>query len=412
MPLDRLLAPAIELAEHGFPIDQRQAEIIGSLAALWAQYPESAKSFMPLGRPPRAGEILVLPGVAAGLRAVAEGGAPAFYSGPIAATIVAALEAGGSRYTVAEFAAHQAELYEPIRARYRGHDILETRPVSQGVVVLEALNLLDGFELTAPLDPAAIHLQVEAVRLAFADRLRYVGDPRFVESRVETLVSREFAARRRAAIDPRRAGPAESADHFDLDGDTTSFVVADAAGWAVSFIHSISATGGSGFSAGGILLNNRIARGFSLEPGHPNELAGGKRTQHTLNCWQIHRGGRPVYIGGTPGGDGQPQWNVQVICDLLDYGMNVQQATEWPRWMAYPATDPATMANPRRLDLDGRFPAETVEALAAIGHPVRRTAPWDPGRIGAAMQLIHLDPESGVLSAGSDPRGAGLAIAF
>ncbi|GIW05272.1 MAG: hypothetical protein KatS3mg060_0077 [Dehalococcoidia bacterium] len=305
-----------------------------------------------------------------------------------------------------------AELLEPLRGRYRGYEIVETPPVSQGAVVVEALQILDGFELAGPLDVETIHLQVEAVRLAFADRRQYLGDPRFVSFDVARLLTPGFTARRRAAIDRHRAGSGAPARPFDLAGDTTSFVVADGSGWAVSFIHSLSAPGGSGVLAGGILMNNRIGRGFTLEEGHPNELAPGKRTMHTLNCYLVLRDGVPCYVGGTPGGDGQPQWNVQVLCSLLDFGMTVQAAAEWPRWMVYPATDPATMTDAPRLDLDGRFPPALVEALTRRGHPARQVGPWDPGRVGAAVQLIARDPESGVLSAGSDPRGPGQAMAW
>jgi gamma-glutamyltranspeptidase/glutathione hydrolase len=410
MPLAALLEPAIGYAEQGVPVDQRQAELIALVAPTLD--PEAARVYLPQGRPPKPGELLVQPAVAAALRAVAEGGAAAFYRGPLAAAMVADLQRGGSRYTEADFAAHRAELVAPLRGRYRGYEVVQTPPVSQGAVVLEALQILDGVELAGPLDPTTIHLQVEAVRLAFADRRQYLGDPRFVPFDVGALLSPSFAARRRAAIDPSRAGRGAPAEPFDLDGETTSFVVADAAGWAVSFIHSISAAGGAGVLAAGILLNDRLGRGFTLEPGHPNELAPGKRTMHTLNCYLVLQDGRLRYLGGTPGGDGQPQWNVQVICDLLDFGMTVQEAAEWPRWMVFPATDPITLGDPPRLDLDGRYPAELAEALARRGHPVRRVAPWDPGRIGAAVQLIARDPETGVFHAGSDPRGPGQAVVW
>ncbi|MFN8533514.1 MAG: gamma-glutamyltransferase family protein [Dehalococcoidia bacterium] len=410
MPLKTLLAPATWYAEQGIPVDQRQTEIIALVASVLSQ--SAARVFLPQGRPPRAGELIVQPALAQALREVAEGGADAFYQGPVAERIVADLDAAGSLYTRQEFAAHRVESYEPLRARYRGYDILETAPVSQGAVVLEALRILDGFEFAGPLDPATIHLQVEAVRLAFADRLRYLGDPRTTDFDVQSLLTDQFVARRSAAIDRQRAGPALPAQRLDLTGETTSFVVADGQGWGVSFIHSISAPGGSGFLAGGILLNNRIGRGFTLEEGHPNELAPGKRTMHTLNCYAIERDGHLIYLGGTPGGDGQPQWNVQVISDLLDFEMNVQEAAEWPRWMVYPGTDPSTMGNPRRLDLDGRYPEDLGQALAALGHPVREVSPWDPGRVGSAVQLIRLDPESGVLTAGSDPRGPGQAVVW
>ncbi|GIW11775.1 MAG: gamma-glutamyltranspeptidase [Dehalococcoidia bacterium] len=410
MPWERLLAPAIAFAEAGVPLDQRQAAIIASLADEFD--PAARAVFLPGGRPPRPGDRLAQPELARVLREVAAGGPAAFYRGPVAERLVAALQAGGSRYTREDFAAHQVEWYPPLRHSYRGYEVVTTRPVSPGVVMLEALGLLEGFELRDPLDPGTIHLQVEALRLAFADRRRWLGDPRVVAFPVETLFSEAFLVRRRRAIDLERAGAAAPAGPFDFEGETTSFVIADRAGWGVSFIHSISALGGAGVLAAGILLNNRLGRGFTLEPDHPNELAPGKRTMHTLTCYQVHRNGRWCYLGGTPGGDGQPQWNVQVLSLLLDFGMNVQEASEWPRWLIFPATDPHTLADPPRLDLDGRYPPRIAAALAARGHPVRQVAPWDPGRIGAAVQLIARDQERDLFSAGSDPRGAGGALAW
>ncbi|MCS7002892.1 MAG: gamma-glutamyltransferase, partial [Dehalococcoidia bacterium] len=299
----------------------------------------------------------------------------------------------------------------PLRVRYREHDVFVTALPSHGAIVAEALGLLDGLDLSAgPLAATTLHQQIEAVRLAFADRLAYLGDPRFVAAPVDRLLSASFLAARRRALDLNRAGAAHPGV-LDEQSSTTAFVVADSDGMAVSFIHSLSAIGGSGLVAGdsGILLNNRVGRGFTLEEGHPNELAGGKRTMHTLNCYQIHRDGDLVFLGATPGGDGQPQWNVQIICDLLDFGMSAQQAVEWPRWAFTPGTDPITRATPLRLEVDGRYPPAIVATLRAMGHPARSVAPWEPGLYTSGVQLI--ERRNGVYFAGSDPRAGGLALA-
>lgn len=416
LPFAQLLQPAIDYAEHGHPADQRNVARLARLVPLFQRIPETARVYLPDGEAPKPGQMVVLPDLAATLKEVAQGGAEAFYRGPLARRLVEGLQQGGGVHTAADFAAHHASLYEPLRTAYRGYEILETAPVSQGLIVLEALNLLSGWDIArlGPLSPELIHLQVEALRLATADRNAYLGDPAIVKPPVEQLMSQAYADKRRKDIDPRRAGPAVPGQPFDADGTTTSFVVADGSGMCVSFIHSISAIGGSGFVAPGtgVLFNNRVSRGFTLEPGHPNELAGGKRTMHTLNCYQIHQHGRPLYLGGTPGGDGQPQWNVQVIQDLLDFGMNVQQAAEWPRWMYTPATDPAMLRDAPRLELDGRYPPELASALREMGHPVHRVEPWDPGRLESGVQLIRIDPETGVMATGSDARNAGLGIAF
>ena len=209
-------------------------------------------------------------------------------------------------------------MYAPLRTTYRGVEVFETRPPSQGLIVLEWLNLLEGFDLAGSGFGTAetLHLLVEAKKLAFADRLRYAGDPRFVDVPLDQLLSKPFAARRRREIDPQRAAAnVAGALPETLHGDTSYFCVADGEGNAVSLIHSLSAGYGSGVVAGstGIILNNRAGRGFTLEEGHPNVIAGGKKTMHTLNCYLMKRDGELYGVGGTPGGDQQPQWNVQTI---------------------------------------------------------------------------------------------------
>jgi len=194
-------------------------------------------------------------------------------------------------------------------------------------------------------------------------------------------------------------------------GDTSYFAVADGDGNAISFIHSLSNAFGSAVVAGetGVTLNNRAGRGFSLDPNHPNVIAPGRRTMHTLNAYMIHRDGEPWLVGGTPGGDQQTQWNTQVTTGVVDHGMSVQEAAEAPRWYSFPGTDPGNLGRDPVVKLESRVPAATREKLAAFGHNVEILGPWGGG---GAVQLIQFDREHGVLRGGTDPRPGGLALGF
>jgi gamma-glutamyltranspeptidase/glutathione hydrolase len=287
-------------------------------------------------------------------------------------------------------------------------------PPSQGAIVLMELNLLCGFDMTALGFGTAnsIHVMVEAKKLAFADRLKYLGDPAFIDNPLDALLSSEYADERRKALDLEKATETVPAGALpERDGDTTSLVVVDGEGNACSFIHSLSAGFGCGVVMGetGILLNNRAGRGFTLEEGHPNQLAPGKKTMHTLNTYMLFRDGLPWMVGNTPGGDNQPQWNMQVIVNLLDYGMNIQQAIEAPRWSSFPGTDPAAIEAPFELRVEERVPENVRKALAAMGHRIVVMPPWGGG--GAAQGIV-IDRERGILIGGSDPRAEGIALGY
>ena len=409
-----LWEPAIRLAEDGHPLGERMSGRIAESEAKLAKFPTSARIFLPYGRVPAPGDILVQKELAASMRLVAKGGADAFYRGEIARRIVAFSRENGGLFTEEDFAGHSSDIYTPLRTTYRGYEVYETAPPSQGLIVLEELNLVEGFDLQGMgfLSAQAIHTMVEAKKLAFADRLRHCADPRFVKNPLPQLLSKAHAARRRRLIDPERAmDSVPGTDPEDLVGDTTYFAVVDRDGNAVSFIHSLSASFGSGVVAGdtGILLNNRAGRGFSLVEGHINVIEPGKRTMHTLNCYMIFRDGKPWVVGGTPGGDQQPQWNLQIITDLIDFGLNVQEAAEAPRWFSFPGTDPEFVDEPFELWVEDRIAPEVRHALEAKGHRVKVLGPWDSGGV---VQLIMIDQERGVLLGGSDPRGGGLALGW
>ncbi len=413
VPLADLLAPALAYAERGIAVSEDMSRSIAGAAGKLGRFADSAALYCPGGVAPRPGDRWVLPDLAATIRAFATDGPEAFYRGAVAAEIVRAATAGGGLFGPEEFAEQETDVYEPLHTRYRGVDVYETAPPSQGLLVLEWLNIIAGDDLRGLGFGSAdtLHLLVEAKKLAFADRNRYCGDPRFIANPLDDLLSPQYAAQRRSTIRPDRANDAPTAGVLpERDGDTSYFAVADGQGNAISFIHSLSALFGSGVVAGktGVLLNNRAGRGFTLEAGHPNVIAGGKKTMHTLNCYLLCRDGRPFVVGGTPGGDYQPQWNVQAITNLLDFGMNVQEAVEAPRWISVPGTDPETLDEPFALIVEDRFDPDVLAELERRGHRVRRAGAWSsPG----ALQLIMCGAD-GTLQGGSDPRGGGAALAY
>ena len=408
-----LWEPAIRLADEGIAITKYISGQFAAHADQLAEFPYSAAQYLPKGRVPAAGERWTAPNLAKSLRIVAKGGADAYYRGEIAEKLVAFLKKEGQTFTADDFGQQQAVVYEPISTQYRDATVYETAPLSQGFLVLEQLNIIEGYDLArlSPYSAERMHLLIEAKKLAFADRNRYSGDPAFVTWPLRTLISQEHAARRRAEIDPTRAQWPDGALVPEHSADTSYFAVADGNGNAVSFIHSLSNAFGSCVVAGdtGITLNNRAGRGFSIDPKHPNCIAPGRRTMHTLNAYMIQRGGKPWLVGGTPGGDQQVQWNAQVIGNLIDHGMTVQEAAEAPRFHSFPGTDPANLGRPPVVKAEDRVPQASLAALSKLGHSVETLPAWGAG---GAVQLIQFDDANGVLRGGTDPRPGGLALGF
>ena len=411
--LSKLLEPAIEYAEQGFAISEELAKGFEILSPKLAQFPESRNIFTRDGRPFLPGEMLVQKDLACTLKQIASGGGETFYKGDIGREMARAIQEAGGLYTAQEIANHENAWYEPpISTTYHGHTVYETAPPSQGLTLLEMLNILEGYDLANMgfYTAESVHMMVEAKKLAFADRNRYAGDIDFVSMPLQELISKRFAARRRETI-TETAGCGEVLETVVSapgDGNTSYFCVVDAEGNAVSFIHSLSMGFGSGFVAGntGVLLNNRVGRGFSLVEGHPNVIEGGKRTMHTLNAYMVMREGRPYLIGGTPGGDNQIGWNAQVISNVLDHGMSAQEAVEAPRWTSTPGTDPHNVDDPFVLEIEGGMSPSDIESLKGRGHEVV----VHPGRVfGGSAKLIVIDPATGTRTAGSDPRSDGHA---
>jgi gamma-glutamyltranspeptidase len=409
-PFAELAAPAIAYAAEGFPISPAEAKSITAYFELLHRFPTSAAVFLPDGAAPRSGQILRQPELARSLSLIASGGSDVFYRGEIAKSIASFLAANGGALTEEDFADHTTAISPPLTSSYRDHTIYETGLPTQGFVVLEALNICE----QAPIaemglrSARAIHTEVSALRLAFADRRARAGDPHFVETPLATLLSKEWAAERYATIDSRY-DPSIDAGVIAA-GDTTSLCVIDADGLMISLIFTVSAAFGSGVVAGdtGILLTNRAGHCFELEDGHPNIYAPGKRTMHTLNCYVVaNRDDVPVLVGGTPGGDFQPQWNIQTITGLIDGDLDVQAATEQPRWQFQPATYPIERGDAFSLTVEDRLGEESIVELEGMGYPITRAGMWGAG---GSVQVIARDPETGILAGGSDPRAEGMAV--
>jgi len=413
MDWSELWEPAIRLADEGVVITQYISARFADRAETLASFDHSAAQFLPNGRVPAAGERWCAPNLAKSLRAVARGGADVFYRGEIAEKLLAFFKQEGQTFTADDFAQQQAVSYAPISTKYRDAVVYSTAPPSQGFLVLEQLNILEGFDLAAlaPYSPERMHLLIEAKKLAFADRNRYAGDPSFVKWPLDTLISKQHATQRRAEIDLRQARWPDGALVPEHAGDTSYFAVADGSSNAISFIHSLSNAFGSCVVAGdtGITLNNRAGRGFSLDPAHPNCIAPGRRTMHTLNAYMVYRDSQPWLVGGTPGGDQQAQWNTQMISNVIDHGMSLQEAVEAPRFHSFPGTDPVNLGRPPVVKAENRVPEPTRQALTRLGHTVETVGAWGGG---GAVQLIQFDHENGVLRGATDPRPGGLALGF
>jgi len=410
VPLSRLFEPAIDLAANGFVVSPRLAHHVRTGADRLRGYATSSALFLPGGQPLQIGDVLRRPNLARTLNIVQRGGGRTLYQGELAKAIVSFSEANGGLFSRADFADHRSELHRPLRTSYRGLDIYQPSLPSQGLIMLEMLNILEGFPLGEldPLSAESIHLIAEAKKIAFADRLAYCGDPRFVNSPAQRLLSKQYAAERRAEIDPERAAPPRS-DSRDSADETTCCCVVDAQGNAITLIHSLASSWGSGVVAGdtGILLNNRAGRGFTLEEGHPNRLAGGRRTVNTLNCCLLAEEDKPALLWGTPGGDLGLQWNVQVLVHVLDRGLDPQAAIETPRWHSFPGADPGQLDQPPELQLEDRFSHLTLNELRRRGHALRLLHPWGAP---SAMQMIMLDHARGTFLGATDPRAEGAAL--
>jgi gamma-glutamyltranspeptidase / glutathione hydrolase len=449
--LDRtaLLKPAIEAASNGHVLSEWSVSNYVEALPVLLRFPASVKALLPGGQPPRAGELFAQKDLGRTLEILARDGADTFYRGSIARMTAAAYQRAGGVLRADDLAGFHAEETEPIHTNYKGYEVYEAAPNSQGAVLLLALNIVESFDLKAlgHNSPAYLHVVTEALKLAFADRDRYIADPRFTDVPIAPLLSKQYAALRRSLIhtdhairgmappgDPRgmkallphakiqyEEGPQEvrgdEAAHTG-QGETSSFSIADRFGNLVSVTHSVNGTFGAGIvvDGGGFVLNNRLPC-FYLDDGNVNLLEPGKRTRHTINPALAMKDGKPFLAWNTPGGDNQPQAMLQSFLNVVEFGMNVQQAVEAATITStsfhesvYPHPVAGTLIVPKVLA------AQVGAALAARGHHVTVTPlqkPYGQQPSGAgAVKMVRIDPRTGVFAAGVSPAKDDYAIGW
>jgi gamma-glutamyltranspeptidase / glutathione hydrolase len=407
MKLADLMAPAIEYAENGFPVMEKTAADWQPEVAKLASTAAAASTYLVNGRAPRAGAIFTQKNLARTLRTLARGGRDAFYRGEIAKAIVDYCQKNGGYLSMQDFAAQKSEWVEPISTSYRDHTVYELPPNGQGLTALLLLNILEGIDLKSLRDEPVryYHTLIEATKIAFADRNRYIADPAFAKAPVNELLSKSYATRRRALIDPTKAIDPPAYGDIRSGSDTTYLTVIDKDRNAVSFINSLFLAFGSGIVAGetGIVLQNRGA-GFSVDPAHPNRIEPGKRPFHTLIPAMVFKDGKLLMSFGVMGGDVQAQGHVQVLVNLIDRGMNLQQAIDAPR---------VRYISGRGVMMDDELTAPVIAELVQRGH--QRVLPPAGVAHRALMgggQAIMIDPATGALVGASDSRKDGLALGY
>ncbi|MCM3762441.1 gamma-glutamyltransferase family protein [Alkalihalobacillus oceani] len=399
LPLADVLAPAIEYAENGYPLSPTLAHYWQEGYRQFSSYRERKEfaswfeTFAPNGRPPQAGEIWSSPGHAETLRLIGETEAKAFYQGEIAEKIAAFFKEHQGFLRQEDLAAYKPEWVDPIHTDYRGYQVWEIPPNGQGLVALEALNILKGFEFNERENGATYHKMIEAMKLAFIDGMTYITDPRHMTVTQEELLSDQYAAERRALIGEEALHPQPGTPQ---SGGTVYMATADEEGNMVSFIQSNYMGFGSGIvvPGTGIAMQNR-GRNFSLDPAHDNALAPGKKTYHTIIPGFLTKGDQPVGPFGVMGGFMQPQGHVQVVTNAIDFALNPQAALDAPRWM---------WSGEKTVYLEPHVPQHIVQELRRRGHDVH--IGLDVGLFGRG-QIIWRDPETGVLAGGTEPRTDG-----
>ncbi|MBT8404364.1 MAG: gamma-glutamyltransferase [Gemmatimonadetes bacterium] len=410
-PLSELLARAAGYARDGFPVSTRLAFDFESQGGDLSE--EGRTLFLPDGAPPTVGALLRNPALAETLERIGRDGAAGFYGGPVAEAISAFLEERGGYLREPDFAAHTSSWVEPLSTDYLGHTFLVMPPNTQGLTQLQQMEMAEALDLTS-LDhnsPEYLHGLIEIKKRAFADRDRWMADPEFADIPIDQLLDDAYLAERAASVDPQAAAetvPAGVGEPIALGpdrdglglGDTVYLTVVDADGNAVSWIQSLYAGFGSGLlePTTGVVLQNRGAL-FTLDDGHPNQVAPGKRPFHTLTPMMALRDGDLAFTIGTPGGDAQTQSLLQITHNLLVYGMTPQEAVEAPRFRSYGGVSVA---------IEDRVPGDTRAALTERGHELRIVSGWTATFGGA--QLIRVEP-SGSLTAAADPRREAYAVA-
>jgi gamma-glutamyltranspeptidase/glutathione hydrolase len=411
LPMHQLLEPAITAARNGTPVPQVIAGGWARGAARFTGLPGFDEVFMPA---PAEGEVFANPALSRTLAAIAEGGREVFYKGEIAARIVAFSEANGGFFSRADLANHSSEWVEPVSTTYRGVTVWELPPNGQGIAALQMLNILENFDLAAlgRDHPDFWHLLIEAKKLAFADRARFYADPALVDVPVTGLVDKAYARQRATLIDLRRAARSVDPGNPHLEhGDTTFLVAADASGQMVSLIQSNYTGFGSGYVIPelGFGLQNRGCL-FTLDPEHPNALEPGKRPFHTIIPAFLGRDGVPDTAFGVMGGAMQPQGHAQIVINLVDFGMNLQEAGDVPRFHHGGSSSPTgtEMLDGGVVNLEHGVPFDVRRELIRRGHKLVEAA----GVVYGGYQAIHREPSTGVYSGATESRKDGIALGY
>jgi gamma-glutamyltranspeptidase/glutathione hydrolase len=411
MGMEQILAPAIRYAEEGFPVSELIAYYLGlSVPRLAAQYPNVAEVWMPGGKVPQKGEIFKNPFLANTLRKIATGGRDAFYKGEVAKTIAGFIQQQGGFLSEADLASHRSDWVEPVSVNYRGYDVWELPPNGQGIAALQMLNILEGYDLKKMGFGSAEHLHyfTEAKKLAFEDRAKYYADLDYMQVPVSALLSKDYANERRKLIKDKRAGRYDAGQISP--GETIYLTVADEAGNMISFIQSNFRGMGSGMVPPrlGFMLQDR-GELFSLEEGKANSYAPGKRPFHTIIPCFITKDGQPFMSFGVMGGDFQPLGHVQIINNLLDFGMNLQEAGDAPRidhsGSSDPTGEPANGTG--EISLESGFDYAVIRQLMEMGHKVS----FARGTYGG-YQAIRYDAVNKVYYGASESRKDGQAAGY
>ncbi len=413
-PLAELLQPTIRYAEEGFPVTEVIARYWAGSVAKLRQWPDSAKTFLIDNRAPRAGDVFQNPALARTLREIAKGGRDAFYKGRAAREIVAFSDKHGGLFSLKDFAEHASVWVEPVRTTYRRHEVWELPPPGQGIAVLQMLNILEAYDLKkmGPRSPDWWHLFVEAKKLVYTDRARHFADPEFAKVPLEGLISKLYAAERRKFIDSEKAARRYEAGEPKLGrGDTVYLCAVDKDRNCVSLIQSNYMGFGSGVVPGdvGFALQNRGTL-FALDADHPNRLEPHKHPFHTIIPAMVTREGKPWFVFGVMGGDMQPQGQVQVLVNLIDFGMNVQEAGEAPRVEHLGSPTPTGKSGSRTggtVALEEGIPEAVAEELTRRGHHVVRVR-----TNGGGYQGLLIDPKTNILHGGSEARKDGCAVGY
>jgi gamma-glutamyltranspeptidase/glutathione hydrolase len=415
LPLARDLAPAIQFADEGFPLSPVIASDWGRAAVRNQEKPGFAAVFMPGGHAPAEGEIFKNPALAQSLRQIARGGRDAYYKGDIAKEFVRYSKENGGFFTLEDFAKHRSEWVDPVSVNYHGYDVWELPPPGQGIAALQLLNVIENFDLKGMgrNSPDFWHVFTEAKKIVFADRARYYADPEFAKVPVAQLLSKDYAKQRAALLDLQHAATT------DLPGEpaalnrreTTYLCAADASGMMVSLIQSNYTGFGSGYCipALGFGIQDR-GNLFDLKPGRPNSYAPGKRPFHTIIPAFMTKDGAPVMAFGLMGGDMQPQGHAQVVVNLVDFGMNLQEAGDAVRFHHTGSSEPTgtVMTDGGILHIEDGLPESVLAELQRRGHVLKSEA---VGQYGG-YQAIWRDPKSGVYSGATERRKDGCALGY